>query len=98
VAQAVDPVTGVAIPSEGQAHPRQPELVALPPELHAVGLADKRSGVLLASRSLFYNVRVRYQKRPASDFGLQAAGTANASSPPAVAEALSPKPEAPAGA
>jgi hypothetical protein len=66
VAQAVDPVTGVAIPSEGQAHLRQPELVALPPELHAVGLADKRSGVLMASRSAFYNIRVRYQKPPAT--------------------------------
>jgi hypothetical protein len=62
VAAAVDPETGLSIPAEGQPHPSLPKLVARPPTIYAVGLR-KKGGPWLATRTNFYNVRVRYEPR-----------------------------------
>jgi hypothetical protein len=60
VASAADPKTKAAIPAAGSPHPMKANLVARPPMIYAVGLRDARGGAMLATRSPFYNVRVRY--------------------------------------
>jgi hypothetical protein len=60
VATAVDPKKPeLAIPAPGSPHPRFPEMVARPPTVYAIGI-QLSGGELVASRSCFHNVVVRY--------------------------------------
>jgi len=62
VAQAADPGHGErAIPALGSAHPTIEGLVSGPPTVFAIGM--RSDGVWLATRSNFYNVRVKYHKQ-----------------------------------
>ena len=62
VAAATDPETGQTIPAAGSEHPEYPGWTARPPWVYAVGLREKEGGAILANRSCFYNVRVKYEK------------------------------------
>jgi hypothetical protein len=67
VATAEDAATKLRIPAAGEPHPTIEGLAARPPQIFAVGVRDARWGIMLATRSRFYNVRVRYN--PKSEMG-----------------------------
>lgn len=60
VATAKDPKSKLAIPATGEKHPQHGDLAATPPTIFCVGL--RMDGVLVATRSRFFNVRVRYEE------------------------------------
>ena len=67
VAEARDPKTGTRIPTAGEPHPADSALTARAPLIYPVGLRDAAGGAMLADRSCFYNVRVRYGKAVTRD-------------------------------
>jgi hypothetical protein len=91
VANAVDPKTGVRIPSDGERHPTSDAHVARPPWVHCVGLQHK-NGPMIASKSPFHNVVVPYVVQPPP--AVKAEETAQTPPGAAVPQAAVPQKEA----
>lgn len=66
IAAALDPQSGVRIPTPGSPHPTLPGWIARPPMIFPIGFREA-GGVLTRPASRFFNVLVRYVPASAMD-------------------------------